>query len=380
MPLIFFIYIQWKSDNSEAKYICSMPAFQYQCAESSHSFNVIKYELEVNLPMTTRSLSGINKIRCLSMVDGLDIAVLHSRTLIIDSVKVDSITTSYSTMGETLLINLPHSYNTGDSFTMAISYHGFWNITGYQTGFVYYPKNYDSNTLHTIAYTLGEPWDARSWLPCYDEPYDKAENGCIISVTVPDTFVVCANGELMNVTNNPGGTRTFTYEESYPIATYLMHFGASRFAKWSAWYYSPAGDSVELRYFVWPEDSVQSVTSFQYLTVAMALFDSLYRRYPFNRYGQDAVYPFGWGGMEHQEQTTIHRYWILWQSEVGMAHELAHQWWGDMVTCVDFRDIWLNEGFATYSDANYRWYRFGYPDFLNTMQDRADDYFQSDAY
>lgn len=380
MFLILLIWSQWGLDNPEAKYFCPMPDYQLPRAESTHSFNVLKYELAVILPMTSRSLQGVNKIKCQSMLDGLNITALHSRTLIIDSVSVDGISAGYSTIGETLFINLPQIYNTGDSFTIEIGFHGSWSITSYQTGFVYYPKNYNVNTLHTVAYTLGEPWDARAWMPCYDEPYDKADNGCIIAVTVPDSFVVCANGELASVVNNPGGTKTFTYQENYPITTYLMHFAVSQFAKWSDWYYPTSGDSVELRYFIWPEDSVQSIVAFQYLSLAMTLFDSIYGHYPFDRYGQDAVYPFAWGGMEHQEQTTIHRWWILWQAETGMAHELAHQWWGDMITCVDFRDIWLNEGFATYSDANYQWYRFGSVDtFYSTMQSRASDYFASDA-
>jgi aminopeptidase N len=111
----------------------------------------------------------------------------------------------------------------------------------------------------------------------------------------------------------------------------------------------------------------------------MELFDSLYGSYPFDRYGQDVVYPFAWGGMEHQELSTIHRNWVTGISEGGMAHELAHMWWGDMVTCVDFREIWLNEGCATYSDANYNWIRWGHADFISTMQSRAQSYFQADA-
>lgn len=379
MLLILFICTQWGLNNPEGKYFCPKPGFHYGRAESLHSYDVLKYELNINIPMTERSLEGRNKITCRSMIDGLNDAVLHSHTLTIDSIKVDGTVTGYSAGGETLVVNLPQTYNTGDLFIIEIGYHGSWSVTPSQEGFVYYPKNYNANTKHSIAYTLGEPWEARTWMPCYDEPYDKADSGCVISVTLPDTFVVCANGELIDVTNNPDDTKTFTWQENYPIATYLMHFGASRFAQWSDWYYSASGDTVETRHFMWPEDSAQSVIAFQYLPMAMALFDSMYGSYPFDRYGQDVVYPYAWGGMEHQEMTTIHRNWVLNQSENGMAHELAHMWWGDMVTCVDFRNIWLNEGFATYSDANYNWTRWGYGNFIGTMQSRANSYFSADA-
>ncbi len=379
MTLIFLLFLQWSTDFQEAKYFYPAANFYLPRAESLHSFDVLKYQLDVTVPMTSRSLQGINQIKCRSNTNGLNFVTLHSYTLIIDTVKVNNINATYTTANETLHINLPQPCNSGDSFNLYIRYHGSWSVTSSQTGFCYWPKNYNSNTYHSIAYTLGEPWDARRWMPCYDEPFDKADQGCIIKVTAPDSFVVCANGQLVNIVNNPNNTKTWTYEEFIPITTYLMHFGVSRFAKWSQWYHDPDGDSVEIRHFIWPQDSAQSRIAFQHMPDAMYLFDSLYGDYPFDRYGQDAVYPFAWGGMEHQTQTTIHRNWVLNSSENGMAHELSHQWWGDMVTCVDFRNIWLNEGFATYSDANYNWYRFGYNNFITTMKNRAQDYFTADA-
>ncbi len=378
MFLILVLCAQLTMDNAEAKYFCPRPGLQYERAESTHSFNALKYDLDVNLPMTERSLAGLNTIACRSRVDGLATATLHSYTLTIDSVKVDGATASFATADETLHIDLPQTYNNGDSFNIEIGYHGLWDTLGSQYGFIYYKKR-GTSRKHTIAYTMSEPWDARRWMPCYDEPYDKADYGCVISVTVPDTFVVCANGELISEIDNLDNTKTFIWEELYSITTYLMHFCATRYAIWSDWYYEQSGDSIEIRHFVWPEDSAVSDTAFQHVPTAMALFDSMYGSYPFDRYGQDAVYPFAWGGMEHQEISTIHRGWVTGKYENGMAHELAHQWWGDMVTCVDFRDIWLNEGFATYSDANYNWYRFGYENFQNTMQSRANSYFSADA-
>lgn len=381
MLLLLFLCTQWNTDNLESKFFEPRSYLLFEYADSTHDYNVLKYELDIRLPMTARSMQGINKIFCKSRINGLNTAILHSYTLNIDSVKVDGVTASYSSSGESLLINLPQTYNTDDSFNIEIGYHGSWSVTSYQTGLVYYPKNYNGNTLHSLAYTLGEPWDARRWMPCYDKPYDKADYGCIIKVTVPDTFVVCANGELIDITNNPDTTVTYTWEEHYPITTYLMHFGASRFAQWSDWYYSASSDTIEIKHFIWPEDSILSVTAFEDIPAAMYLFDSLYGDYPFDRYGQDAVYPYSWGGMEHQEITTMHRNCvsgsIAWRRI--MAHELSHMWWGDMVTCVDFRDIWLNEGCATYSDANYIWYMYGHGSFISLMNDRAQDYFAEDV-
>lgn len=380
MIFVFLLCAQWGQDNLEAKYYQRVPYMHYERAESLHEFNVLHYELDITLPMTGRSMSGTNVITCCSRVDNLTSAVIHAHTLTIDSILVDGTATTHTTYGDSLIVSLPSAYNTNDTFDIHIGYHGSWSVTYYQSGFVYYPRNYDANTLHALAYTLGEPWDARAWMPCYDDPFDKADNGCIIRVTVPDSFTVCANG-VLNRIDYVENRATYTWTEHYPIATYLMHFGASIFSPWSNWYYSPSGDTIEIIHYVWPEDSVQSINALSDVVVSMALLDSMYGSYPFDRYGHDVVYPYSWGGMEHQENTTMHRNIISgshsWKRII--AHELAHMWWGDMVTCVDFRDIWLNEGCATYSDANYDWHTMGWNYFLNTMQNRAQDYFQEDA-
>ncbi len=369
----------WNPDFYETKSLCSHPANPVFFKDSTHSFDVLKYVLDLTVPMNNRSLSGTNQIKCRSNINNLTAVTLNRITIITDSVRINGVNATYASVNETLHINLPTPYNINDSFTIYIRYHGSWSVTANQYGFIYYPRNYNATTRHAVGYTMSECWDARRWMPCYDLPSDKAEQGCIIKITTPDSFYVAANGQLTSLVTNPGNTRTFTYQEDYPIPTYLMHFGISRFARWSQWAHPATGDSVEIRNFMWPEDSTQSRIAFQYVPAALYLFDSLYGTYPFDRYGQDAVYPFAWGGMEHQTQTTIHRNWIVNSSENGMAHELSHQWGGDMVTCVDFRDIWLNEGFATYSDANYNWYRFGHANFISTMLDRADDYFLEDA-
>ncbi len=380
MILFLVLLSQWLGpENTETKYLCSRPSPPVFLKDSLHSYDVRKYEVDITVPMTGRSLSGLNRIYCRSRQNGLNFATLHSATLTIDSVRVNGTNATYVTGGETLRVNLPQVYNNGDSFMIYIRYHGSWSVTATQYGYCFYPRNYNSSTRHAVGYTMSECWDARRWMPCFDQPYDKAEQGCVIKVTAPDSFTVCANGDLTSVVTNPGNTKTFTWQENYPIATYLMHFGVSRFAVWSQWYLHAPADSIEIRHFIWPEDSAASRTAFSHVPNAMYLFDSLYGRYPFKRYGQDAVYPFAYGGMEHQEQTTIHRNWITNNSENGMAHELSHQWGGDMVTCVDFRDIWLNEGFATYSDANYNWYRFGADSFVGTMRNRANSYFSADA-
>jgi aminopeptidase N len=108
--------------------------------------------------------------------------------------------------------------------------------------------------------------------------------------------------------------------------------------------------------------------------------DSLrYGRFPFEKYGMDAVYPFQWGGMENQTMTMVHEYWVLYGDDNGISHEMSHQWWGDRTTCLDWRNIWLNEGFATNSADLYLYHQQGRSAFITQIQDEATEYFNEEA-
>ncbi|CUT05751.1 Por secretion system C-terminal sorting domain-containing protein [Candidatus Kryptobacter tengchongensis] len=111
----------------------------------------------------------------------------------------------------------------------------------------------------------------------------------------------------------------------------------------------------------------------------MTFFSKKFGEYPFEKYGMVAVYPFRYGGMEHQTMTTIHRRWLDGNFEGGIAHELAHQWWGDLVTCENWAEIWLNEGFASYSDALYTEYKYGVEIFRTKLKSWARAYFLEDS-
>jgi len=145
-----------------------------------------------------------------------------------------------------------------------------------------------------------------------------------------------------------GGMKTFYWQERYPIATYLVSLAIYDYYVYSDYYqYSPT-DSMEIQFYVFP--SQYSLVKENYAKVAGAIdiFSKLYGPYPFlkEKYGHAE---FGWGGgMEHQTITSLGGYSLSL-----IVHELAHQWWGDMITCDNFHHIWLNEGFATYSEALY---------------------------
>jgi len=346
-------------------------------ADSVHSYDVRFYRLDLNLPMASGAMTAQERISITSRVANLDTFSLHMNSLVCDSVKRGPTSLAFTAPTGWLTITLNSTMHNGDSTGIDIFYHR--NSGTANQGFYWYFRG--TTGVANLAYSMAEPSDSRYWFPCWDEPWDKAERGCQINVTVPDTFLACSNGLLDSVTADGSvHTKTFWWAQRYPISTYLMNFAASRYCTWSHYFVRAPGDTVEIKYYIWPTDSSRSVSAFQNVVDMMTFYSrpDVYGPYPFEKYGMVAAYPFGAGGMEHQTMTTIHRNWLN-GTDWGISHEMAHMWWGDMVTCFTWPNIWLNEGFATYSEALYMEHQQGHAYFLSEMDSYAQDYFSEDA-
>lgn len=362
----------------EGKYVIA-PVPPLTDGDSAHHFDVRFYRADLNLPMTSGAMTARVSIDLVPRHDGFDTFSLHLVNLVCDSIRRAGNGCTYTTASGRLLVDLDRPFANGESLTVDIYYHR--NAGVQNRGFNYHQRG-TQGIPHAICYSMSEPADARYWMPCFDEPWDKAERGCAVNITTPDSMSACSNGLLDSVTVDPtAGTRTCWWSHCYPISTYLMVFSASKWASFKQWYRTSPTESAYVQNFIWPEDSSAAVRSFRNVVDMMDFFsDSLiYGRYPFEKYGHVEAYPFAWGGMEHQTQTTLHQYYIQGGGDNVIAHELSHQWWGDMVTCQDWRNIWLNEGFATYSDELYTYHQRGRAAFLEQKRSRAQDYFEEEA-
>ncbi|MBD3222755.1 hypothetical protein GF314_16110, partial [bacterium] len=303
-------------------------------------YDVTWYDLDIGLDPVAEILSGRNTVT-LTVVDQpiatVDLDLRYD--MAVSAAEVGGQPTTFTHVGDVVTVTLDRTYEVGESLTVAVTYGG-------DPGGQYF--GWDSYGGQDMIWTLSEPFGARHWWPCKDVNTDKPD-GMDIRVTVPDELIVASNGLLLSDTDN-GATRTFHWRTEYPIVTYLVSLAIHPYDQYSDWYTPQAGgDPMEVAFYVFPAhmDDVQATYA---LTVPMIdAFAQGYGEYPFvaEKYGH-AEFTWG-GGMEHQTISSMGGW-----SEDLISHELAHQWWGDMVTCADFGHIWLNEGFATWSEAYWK--------------------------
>ncbi len=327
---------------------------QYTLDETQADYDALYYELWIDLRnFAGQQITGHTNIHGRALVANFNEVVLDlCDTLTVDSVRgALNEVLSYTRGGQQITVSLERDYALNESFMLTIYYHGHPCLGGGISTFDWWNRPVSSYNVPSIA-TLSEPIGARDWWPCKDVPLDKPDSARIHLIVV-DSLTATSNGLLENITPVPTGARQFNWFEKYPIATYLICASASNYVSFTNWYHAQNGDSMPLAYYVYPEKLAASQTDFSIMDDAISLLASKFGEYPFieEKYGHSM---FRWGGaMEHQCNTSYGRGLVtgFHTYDYILVHELAHQWWGDMVTMSDWPDIWLNEGFASYCEA-----------------------------
>ncbi len=265
--------------------------------------------------------------------------------LIVDSIIVNGLALGYNRNDKIFQVQLPSPLTAGVFFTATVYYHGEPLAgNGYYKAGLNHVK--EDNWGTNVTYTLSEPYMANQWWPCKQSLKDKIDSADIW-ITVPAGLKAGSNGILKVVTDLPDGEQRFEWATKYPIDYYLISASVAPFVDYSYKVQLPGiQDSLLVQNYIYPDPSVLVKYKQQIDSTGLMLgyFSKLFGTYPFykEKYGHCLV-PLP-GGMEHQTMTSL--------GDFGtglVAHELAHQWFGDNVTCATWKDIWLNEGFATYA-------------------------------
>lgn len=318
-------------------------------AQSGVGVDVARYDLSLEISPSARQIWGYvaTRARVTLPVDTLNLD-MNSSWLFVDSVAGP--VAGWTHQAHTLSLRLARPYSPGEDLAFTIWYHGSPAYTSF--GLPFFSER---NGVPLIA-TLSEPFGAPNWWPCKDQPDDKADT-VSVTVVVPAPLTVVSNGRLVGTDTLPGGRLRYRWLEEYPIATYLVSLAISQYVPIQEWYVEGT-DSVPVVHYLFP-DLVSQASSFAVTVPAMHDLSALFGPYPFARekYGHAL---FRWGGaMEHQTCTSISEAAAMGGWDEIIVHELAHQWWGDLVTCASFHHIWLNEGFATYSEALWKEVNWG---------------------
>ncbi len=296
------------------------------------------------------------------------VALLPNETILISRITDDKI-----------FITLDKEYQPGDLIKVRLSYDSKPKKGVY---FVDEMRRNGAVLRASQVWTQGEAAETRHWFPSYDFPDDKATTEQYITVTKGETAI--ANGELKSRNDNRDGTETFHYYMPLPHSTYLTSFVVGTYVKIEQEY-----GQIPFGFYVYPDKTHIVPKAFGKTRDMMKVFENLTKiKYPFNKYDQTIVGSFTFGGMENISATTMADTEILradFTSSLSdvedlVSHELAHSWFGNLVTCRNWAELWLNEGFATFMEAAFREQMYGRASYIDKINKDVKEYLAEDAY
>ena len=341
---------------------------------STRNYDQQNVKLNLKFSFDKKEVYGVEHFTFYPLMNGFQKLVLHSKTTKVSEITLDGKKLNFTEDGMFLNVYLDKKYGIGDKITIVIKY-----TADPTAGMFFFEPTKETPQIPYEIWTQGEDTLNRYWYPAYDLPDDKLTSEII--ATVPDTLEAISNGILKSVTENPvDNTKTYDWKMEQPHSSYLTTLIVGD-------YQTIKEDvrGIELDYNV-PKNWADKVDYFYGNSGDMINFYSDYLiPYPYERYAQTTVQDFSWGGMENVTSTTLNRRLLHdqsaepnYNSEGLIAHEMAHEWFGDYVTCKTFKQIWLNEGFATYMTDLWTEHEYGENEFRYLRYNENQTYFNDE--
>jgi aminopeptidase N len=359
LPHLFFallLFVSFRSVGQESAIHCSKRDHRTHNVKSAtlnvgqiaetEKYDVHFYQLDLTMTNVSTTLSGTGSIHATAK-QALDSVLFELfSTFAITQIRLNGAPISYTRVASA--VKVPVNAIANESFIIDVDYNGT-------------PPTAQTNPLggsgmtaasspswgNKVVWSLSEPFSAFEWFPCKQSLTDKADS-CAVSITVPDSCKAGSNGILEHVTLLGNGQTRYDWKHRHPIDYYLISVSVAKYVEYNV-YANPVGAPSPILIQNYIYDNPGTLPNFQADIDETAdfieLYYDLYGPYPFEdeKYGH-CMAPIS-GGMEHQTMTTQGFF-----EKTLTSHELAHQWWGDNVTCASWCDIWINEGFASYSE------------------------------
>jgi aminopeptidase N len=323
----------------------------------SRDYHLQNVRVSLRFDLDQRKVIGEVTHTLSTLRDGVTHLDFDCADLTISSARVNGKDAPFELRDDKLIVRLPQPAKSGQKFEVNVRYEGK------PTSGLYFilPDKDDPDRAKEI-WTQGEAEDTHHYIPIYDYPNDRTTSEMIL--TVPGDWLTVSNGKLLSVQDAPEGMKTWTWRQSLPVSTYLISFVAGELKeKQDTWrnipvdYYVPRG----------MEDTLDA--TFSHTKQMLDFFSDRFGvPYPWDKYAQTAVHDFVASGMENVSATTLAARDILHADLAGerpeaadglISHELTHQWFGDLVTCKDWTNTWLNEGFATFGATLWEEHYYG---------------------
>ena len=340
-------YLKEINEIAEAELKSSSAVFEVQVNPNTQNYDVTYHRLEFDVDPAEYFISGNVTTDFIALEDMNSITFdlgritntsnpYFSSRITVGSVMMneESLTFEHNSASKELIINFSNTLLSGTTNSISISYAGAPDTAeqGFET---------DVHNGVPVLWTLSQPFGARDWWPCKQDLNDKIDT-IDVFITAPSQYVSVANGVQQSVVENGNGTKTTHFQHNYPIPAYLIAIAVTNYSIFTQ-QAGTAPNEFPIVNYIYPENLTSAQNSLAVTLPIMDLFEELFETYPYanEKYGHAQ---FGWGGgMEH---TTVSFMGSFGRNLI--AHELAHQWFGNKVTCGKWNDIWLNEGIATY--------------------------------